>query len=40
MEVFVQVPYNEGDALPETRAQVVRVRPLEEYYEVAVQFVP
>ena len=40
MEVFVQVPYNEGDALPETRAQVVRVRPLEEYYEVAVQFIP
>ncbi len=40
MEVFVQVPYNEGDALPETRAQVVRVRPLEEYYEVAVQFTP
>lgn len=39
MEVFVQVPYNEGDALPETRAQVVRVRPLEEYYEVAVQFI-
>ena len=40
MEVFVQVPYNEGDALPETRAQVVRVHPLEEYYEVAVQFIP
>ncbi|MFB3139958.1 MAG: PilZ domain-containing protein [Candidatus Acidiferrales bacterium] len=40
MEVFVQVPYNEGDALPETRAQVVRVRPLEEHYEVAVQFIP
>ncbi len=36
MQVFVLVPYNKGEDLPETPARVVRVRPAGDQYEVAL----
>lgn len=38
-EVFVSVPYREGDALPERRARVVRVDKVFDGFEVGIEFV-
>lgn len=38
MEIFVLVPYTEGEDLPETRARIVRVEQKGDQYEVGVTF--
>ena len=38
MEVFLLMPYHEGETLPETRAKVVRVDKYGDVWEVGVEF--
>lgn len=38
MEIFVLLPYTEGDDLPETRARIIRVEQKGDKYEVGVEF--
>jgi hypothetical protein len=38
MEVFVLLPYTEGEDLPETRARIIRVEQKDGQYEVGIEF--